>query len=154
LENNPHIFLVGSSAVYINENGEEIRRFRKYNNYKMLAWRLRKSCSIIYPSIMFRNEDVFLNKDIESNDYNLYFELLEKGKNLTNLPQFLIKYRVHSGSMSIYDKEKFDQSKEEVIRKFKSLEDKTNFYDKINYSIKLIFHYLKTIREKKVRIYS
>ena len=32
LENNPYIFLIGTSAIYINENGKEIRRFQKYDN--------------------------------------------------------------------------------------------------------------------------
>lgn len=57
LESNLHIFLVGSSAIYIDEKGTEIRRFRKYNNYKMIAWRLLKSCCIVHSSIMFKNQN-------------------------------------------------------------------------------------------------
>jgi len=49
LENHPNIFLIGTSAVFIDENGKEISKFRKYDNYKMLAWRLRKSNGIIFP---------------------------------------------------------------------------------------------------------
>ena len=97
LKKNSPIFLVGTSGVYINEEGKEIRRFRKYDNYKLLAWRLRKSCSIIFPSIMFRNGGkVFFNKEfVPTDDYNMYFELIKDGKNLTNLPPFLVKVRVH-----------------------------------------------------------
>ena len=81
LEKNPHIFLVGSSAIYINEKGRKIRRFRKYDNYKMLAWRLRKSCGIIFPSIMLRNENISLEKHFSpADDYNLYYELLKGGR--------------------------------------------------------------------------
>ena len=150
LENNPYIFLVGSSAVYINENGKEIRRFRKYNNYKMLAWRLRKSCSIIFPSIMFRNENVSLDPNVLVDDHNLYFNLLKRGKNLTNLPDFLIKYRVHAGSASVYDREKYGGGVDKVLGKFKELEDNTSFFNKINYSIKLLFHYIRTRKEKRI----
>ena len=151
LENNPHIFLVGSSAVYINEHGKEIRRFRKYDNYKMLAWRLRKSCSIVLPSIMFRNEDIPSNSDKEDwDDYNFYFELLKKGKNLTNLPDFLVKHRVHTNSASVYDRKKYERSVDEVLEKFKELEDNTNFFNKIYYSIKLFFHYIRTRGEKRI----
>ncbi len=59
LENNPHIFLLGSSAIFIDENGLEIRRFRKYDDYELLAWRLPKSCGIISSSVMFRNFGVY-----------------------------------------------------------------------------------------------
>lgn len=155
LENNPHIFLIGSSAIYINENGKEIRRFRKYDNYKMLAWRLRKSCSIIYPSIMCRNKKVSLDeKNVKMNDYVLFFELLKRGENLTNLPHFLIKYRVHPGSMSVYDdKKEFEHLVNEVIENFKGIKDNTLFFNKIYYSMKLFIHHLKTRKEKRISIF-
>ncbi len=150
LEKNTDIFLIGTSGIYINENGGEIRRFRKYNNYILLAWRLRKSCGILFPSIMFRNEKIaFLDKNFgPANDYNLYFELLKKGKNLTNLPNFLIKIRVHEGSMSVYDNKKQTDSRDEVIKKFSKLKDNTSLITKIYYSLFLFFHYIKTSKEK------
>lgn len=152
LENNPHIFLAGNSGIYINEVGKEIRRFRKYDNYKMLAWRLRKSCSIIFPSIMFRNEGIAsMDKNFSpADDYNLYFELLKKGKNLTNIPPFLIKIRVHKESLSISKNKKQEYLMNKVLENFKKLKDKTTFFERINYSIKLFFHYMKTKKEKEV----
>ena len=152
LEKNPSIFLVGSSGIYIDENGKEIRRFRKYDNYRMLAWRLRKSCSIIFPSIMFRNEKiVFFNKYFgPANDYNLYFELLKKRKNLTNLPNFLVKIRVHRNSMSIYANKEQENSMNMILEKFKKLKENVGFFEKIYYSLLLLFHYVKTINEKRI----
>ena len=152
LEKNLHIFLVGSSGVYISEEGKEIRRFRKYNNYKLLAWRLRKSCSIIFPSIMFRNEGIvnFDKTFVPTDDYNLYFELLKKGKNLTNLTPFLVKVRIHSKGMSFYKKKEQEQLKKRVLLNFKKLKNKTNLFKKIFFSILLLIHYLKTRNEKKL----
>jgi len=148
LENNPHIFLVGTSAIYIDQNGLEIRRFRKYDNYKMLAWRMRKSCVIIHPSTMFRNEGIVsFDKHLE---YGLYCNLLQKGKNLTNLTNFLIKFRVHSRAMSVYDKRNQEYLRDEVMKKFNDLDDPTNLFNKAFYSIKLLLHYIKTMREKKI----
>ncbi|MBU2612466.1 MAG: glycosyltransferase [Nanoarchaeota archaeon] len=147
LEKNPHIFLVGSSAVYIDEQGKEIRRFRKYDDYKLLAWRLRKSCSIVYPSIMFRNKGVVFDDHYE---YNLYYKLLKRGENLTNLPQFLVKYRVHNNAMSTYDKKNQDLLFEEVVEKFNGLKNEINFLQKIYFSLKVLFHHIKTIKEKKI----
>lgn len=152
LENNQNIFLVGTSAIYINENGKEIRRFRKYNDYKMLAWRLRRSCGLIFPSIMFRNGGGnFFDKNFGgATDYDFFLNLLRKGKNLTNLPQFLIKYRVHKGAMSVYNKKEQEFLANKTKNLHKDIDNKVCLFDKLYYSIKLFFHYLKTMKEKKI----
>jgi glycosyltransferase involved in cell wall biosynthesis len=147
MENHPNIFLIGTSAIYTDENGKEISRFRKYDDYKMLAWRLRKSCGIIFPSIMFRNERLSFDNHFE---YNLYYKLLKKGKNLTNIPNFLIKYRVHPGAESSFDKKRQEKLRDEVVVKFRDLEDNLTIFDKIYFSIKLLYHYVRTMKEKKI----
>ena len=147
LEKNPHIFLVGTSATYINEGGKETRRFQKYDDYKMLAWRLRKSNGIIFSSIMFRKTSLLFDGHYE---YNFYYKLLKQGKNLTNLPFFLVKYRVHEGAESIYDQKNQEKLVMEVIEKFKDLKDSTNILEKVFYSAKLFFHYIRTMKEKKI----
>jgi len=111
----------------------------------MLAWRLPKSCSIIYPTTMFKNEGFLFNKYFKSAmDYNFYFDLLTHGKNLTNLPEFLIKYRVHEGSMSVYNKEEQTFFANEAKRKntFKG-----KF--KLKFLFKLFSHHIKTRGEEK-----
>jgi len=152
LEKNPDIFLVGSSAIYIDENGKETRRFKKYDDYKMLAWRLPKSCSIIHPSIMFRNARKFwYNQEFKyANDYNLYLDLLSQGKNLTNIPQFLVKYRVHPDSIS-FKKQKEQEGFANLAQKnHNSLRNKTNFFNKLKYSLKSFLFYLRTFNEKRI----
>lgn len=151
LERNPHIFLVGSSAIYINEEDIETRRFRKYDNYKILAWRLPKSCSIIDPSTMFRNEGLLYEGVFGGAvDYNFYLNLLDKGKNLTNLPEFLVKYRLHANSMSIAKKNEQEFFRNKTQKLHKHLNNRITFFKKIVYSIKLSFHYLRTIGEKNI----
>lgn len=145
LESNPKIFLVGSSAIFIDEEGKEIRRFRKYDDYEMLAWRLRKSCSIVHTSIMFRNEGFLFNPYFKgASDYRFYFDLLSKGKNLTNLSQFLVRYRLHQNSMSIFNKEEQEKLSNEV-------KEQVNFDSKfkLRFLLKLFIHYIKTYREKR-----
>ena len=151
LEKNPNIFLVGSSAIYIDENGREVRRFRKYDDYKILAWRLPKSCSIIHSSVMFRNNwKIFYNENFKSaHDYNFYLDLLDKGKNLTNLPQFLIKHRVHKNAFySTNKKQKVFRDKTQKLHKH--LNSKLGLATKLNYFLKLVLFYLKTFNEKRV----
>ena len=147
LEKNKHIFLVGSSAIYIDENGKEIRRFRKYEDYKLLRWRLRKSSSIIFPSIMFHNKNVSFDKLCE---YHLFYKLLKRGENLINIPNFLVKYRVHANAESIFDKERQKELRSQVLKKFKNLEDPSSLLDKFGFLLKIFSHYIKTFKEKKL----
>lgn len=145
---NPHIFLVGSSAIFIDDKGNEIKRFRKYNNYKILGWRLQKSCGIVHSSVMFKNMGERYNEGFYSaHDYDFYLRMLSKGKYLTNLPAFLIKHRVHKESA---------HSNSSNQRMFKNLTQlihsdlkKPPIYKKIFYSFKLLIHYLKTYKEKR-----
>ena len=146
LEKNSHIFLVGSSTIYIDEDGKEIRRFRKFDDYELLAWRLPQSCSIVHPSIMFRNEGLIYDNYFKgASDYKFYLDLLSKGKNLTNLPEFLTKYRLHSNSMSISNKEIQSRLNDEAIEQ---VDFKNKF--KIRFLFKLFIHYLKTRNEKRM----
>ena len=151
LEKHPDIFLIGTSAVFIDEAGREIRRFRKYDDHKLLAWRLRKSCSIIYPSIMFRNQGFFFDPNLGgATDYNFYYNLLKARKKLTNLPYFLVKYRIHPGNMTIYNRKKQGELSERVIKKFKRLPNGIGSIRKAYYFMKITFHYLMTAKEKKI----
>ena len=149
LEKNKHIFLVGSSAIYIDEKGNEIRRFRKYENYKLLKWRLRKSCGIIFPSIMFHNKKIYLDNLYE---YHFFYKLLKSRKNLINIPNFLVKYRVHANAESVFDKERQKELKEKVIKKFKNLKDTSSLLDKFGFIFKLFWHYIRTFKEKKLHL--
>lgn len=153
LEKNTHIFLVGTSGIYIDEKGREIRRFRKYDNYKLLEWRLRKSCSIIFPSIMFRKEDTaYFDKEfVPADDYKMYFDLIKKGKKITNLPQFLVKIRVHEKSMSNMNNKRQEEARLRVINKFKTLKNNVNFLERIYFYSILFIHFIKTRNEKKIK---
>ena len=145
LENNLHIFLVGSSAIYIDEKGNEIGKFRKYNDYEMLAWRLPKSCSIVSSSVMFRNEGFFYNSNCGgAGDYKLYLQILSQGKHLTNLPDFLVKYRLHKGSMSISNKGEQESFRDKIIK-----ENKFRGKFRLRFIPKLGWHYIKTYMEKR-----
>ncbi len=153
LEKNPHIFLVGSSAIYINEKGKEIRRFRKYDDYKMLAWRLTKSCSFIHSSILVRNTHEFwYNEEFKSAvDYNYYLDLLKARKNLTNIPPFLVKYRVHSSSISGSKQKEQEFFRDKAREMHNDLRKKTKLSDKLIFSVKLLLFHLKTFNEKRIK---
>ena len=102
LENHPEIFLIGGSAIVISQKGDKWGVFEKYDNYKKIKNKLLKINCMVHPSIMFRNtnELFYREKFIRSEDYDLYLRLLSSGKNITNLPNFLIKYRISDGTGS------------------------------------------------------
>jgi glycosyltransferase involved in cell wall biosynthesis len=153
LEKHPEIFLVGSSGIYVDENGKEINRFRKYNNYKILAWRLPHSCSFIHSSTLARNtKEFWYDEDFKSAvDYKYYLELIDAGKNLTNIPLFLAKYRVHSSSISVSKKKQQEYFRDKAKEMYKHLGKRTKLSDKIIFSIKLLLFYIKTYKEKRPR---
>jgi len=101
LESHPEIFLVGSSAIVIDDYSKNIGILRKQNNLKKIEKKLKKSNPLVLSSVMFRNEKILYREKLESTeDYDLYLRILTSGKKITNLPLFLVKYRMHSGSIS------------------------------------------------------
>jgi len=101
LEKHPEIFLVGTSAIVINEKSEKIGVFRKYNSYRKIRRKLMKSNPFVHSSIMYKNMKGLFYRDkfVISEEYDLYLRLLGKGKRLTNLPNFLVKYRIRGNSL-------------------------------------------------------
>jgi len=152
LEKHPETFLVGSSAVFIDENGNEIKRFRKYKNSEILSWRLPKSCSIIHSSVMFRNhKKIFYDVQYKyAHDYAFYLELLSKNKKLINLPNFLVKYRVSRNSISVDKRKEQEHFRNLIKKRYKDLANKNySLFRRIYFSLFLLFFYLRTLPEKK-----
>lgn len=100
IEKNKNIFLVGGSAIVINEEGEKIGSLLKGDNPKRIGKKLLKSNPFVHPSIMFRNTGEFFYRDkfVCSEDYDLYLRMLSEGKALANINDFLIKYRISKNS--------------------------------------------------------
>ncbi len=153
LEKHPNIFLVGSSAIFIDESGKIVSKFRKYDDYEVLAWRFPKSCGIIHSSVMYRNEKIFFynEKFRYAHDYELYLHLLNSGKNLTNLPQFLVKYRVHADSISVSKHKEQVRFANLTRERHKNLRNRISFLNRSIFSVKLILFYIRTFMEKRIK---
>jgi len=108
LENHPSIFLIGSSAILIDEKGDKMGVFKKLDNSKKVKKKLLKSNPIINSSTMFRNKGNLFYRDKfdGADEYDLFLRLLTEGKNITNLPYFLVKYRMNPGSISFRKRSK------------------------------------------------
>lgn len=109
LERNNDVFLVGTQADTIDENGVSIgQRVLPLDPGSIRRIMYRKN-AIINPSVMFRNEKKNSFYKIRFpifNDYYTYACLISKGKKLCNLPDKLIKYRV-SRSSATFSKVKY-----------------------------------------------
>ncbi|MCK4540382.1 glycosyltransferase [Candidatus Parcubacteria bacterium] len=101
LEKNNSIYLVGSGAILINEQESTIGAFTPLTDTKKIENRLKKTNCIYHPTIMFKNEKIFYReKMFYCEDYDLYLRLLSKDKQLSNISDTLIEYRINSNSIS------------------------------------------------------
>ncbi len=128
LEKEKDVFLVGSSAIVINEKGRRIGIFKKTNNKQQTTKKLSKSNTMIHPSIMFRNngETFYRKKFKTSEDYDLYLRLISSGKKIANLSDPLIKYRINLNSLSYTNPNQkiyFEKAKEFYFERLKNGED-------------------------------
>jgi len=99
MEDHLEIFLVGSSAIVIDGNGNRLGIFKKFNNSSRIKKKLRKVNCIVHPSVMFRNNQIaYREKFKTSEDYDLYLRIISSGKKITNLSDPLLMYRITSGS--------------------------------------------------------
>jgi glycosyltransferase involved in cell wall biosynthesis len=167
LEKHPNIFLVGNSAMIIDEKGEKIGVFRKYNNPKKIKKALLNHNPFVHSSIMYRNLKglLYREKFPISEEYDMYLRLLGEGKNLTNLPDILTKYRIRGDSIVstkpnqkfffekakefYWQRKKYGKDDYEDLRPPLKKEEQAPF-DKLNLQIK-IFAELQDNQSKNVR---
>lgn len=102
LEENPDVFLVGSSAYILDEAGNQIGEKRVLLDPKIIQSRLRRTNCLIHPSILFRfRSDVrYREKALYCEDYDLYLRLISRNLKLANIKEPLIRYRLVRNSLS------------------------------------------------------
>ena len=101
LEKNKDVFLLGTSAWIIDENGCLIKKIKSIANKDLSKILPIKNC-LMHPSIMFRNVPnlFYREKMIHCEDYDFYLRLITEGRTLKNLGDPLIKYRISPNSIS------------------------------------------------------
>ena len=104
MENNPGVALVGCWAKIIGEDGRPLNDKRLPSKHGEIKFNLLFRNPFIHSSIFFRKN---LIKAMGGYDYNykhaedfaLYSKLIKNNLKTVNLPEFLIKFRVHGGSI-------------------------------------------------------
>lgn len=106
LEKNKDIILVGTQALVIDGNGKIIGRKLFPLSHKEIYKKYAVVHPIIHPSCMIRRsalEDknrLYELKGGVNDDYFTFLKLLQRGK-FANLPEILLKYRVHGKNTSL-----------------------------------------------------
>jgi glycosyltransferase involved in cell wall biosynthesis len=109
-EKNPNIAICGNNVITIDENGNFNRNWYYETTPEMIKASAVFGCPFIQSSVVFRT-DALKNlggykEEMELiEDYELWLRAIQK-YDCANLPEMLIKYRVHSGNMSGVNKEK------------------------------------------------
>jgi len=134
LDKYPEIFLVGGSAIVINEEGKRLGILSKYDNHKKIEKKLKDFNCMIHTSIMHRNTKEFFYREkfIISDDYDFILRVLSANKKITNIPEFLIKYRINKGSFTFTKKNPdyfFRKAREFYMQRIKTGKDN---YERLN----------------------
>ncbi len=105
LQSNPQVAVLGGMADLINVSGIRFSSLKYPTDPVVIRKFLLQECCLIHPTIMFRTDVVRIvggysayAKNVE--DYDLWLRLSDSHA-LANLPDILIKYRVHLGQASI-----------------------------------------------------
>ena len=110
LDKHQDIFLVAGSFQYVDESGKYLGREIIDYDYRKVASRLVAHNMIHNPTVMFRNDGktYYREKMKISEDRDLWFILLSRGMKMVVLPNFMIKYRIHTSSVTL---DKFKKQK-------------------------------------------
>lgn len=94
LDKHKNIFLVGTSAIVVDENGNRVGSMRKIHVFPWLARkRLLHSSIFVTSSVMFRNEGFLLREDYtEGDDWSFWMVLRKANKKMKNMFRALTIY--------------------------------------------------------------
>lgn len=103
LRQQPQIDLVGTDLMVIDNAGRTIGRRRYPHTHAAIGRALPRYNPLAHPAVMFRKQVVLdaggYQGDMCIADYDLWNRLFARGVRMANLPQPLLRYRVHPAGM-------------------------------------------------------
>lgn len=124
LDSHPEIYLAAASIDWIDENGGLIRRSVRPRDSFAVRWLARFSMSSSHPTFMFRrtlsdgSRPAYDPRQRLTEDHDLVCRLLKKGQKVVCLPDVLLSYRFHAGSVSRRKSKEQAQEAKEVCEAF------------------------------------
>ncbi len=160
IEKNDNIGVIGTNAIYINKNNEEISKNKNFKSGELLNSDFKNFNKIFHPSVIINIKKLIdvggYRKAFEpSEDLDLWLRISRKYK-IINLNEYLLKYRIHENNFSENSLEKLAKSHLNALY-FNIREDlnskKTSFSDdkyfKKNIDRFLYFTLMGMIKRKK-----
>lgn len=122
LDKNKNVDILGSYFLSMNEDLSQVIWENTDIPTKHLANELKNRCCIGHPTTMYRRAVIeeLNGYDLKWNtveDYELWLRAASMGKIIENLPQVLLKHRIHGGQVSTERKE-FQALQAKEVRKY------------------------------------
>jgi len=137
LEKHQDIFLAGTSVQIMDHNGQLKEKAIKHSSHERLVKDiLAVKLAFYHPTIMFRNEGfLYRDKFNTGQDYDLYLNLLLKGKKFSNVKEIGLHYRMSGQSISMAKKRR-----QVILGKlalkfyYENLQNGHDSYDKLDFN--------------------
>ena len=127
LDKNPDIWCVGTHAIVIDQDDNFVGEYNyppeKHEDIIKFLGKNRFS-PMLHPSVMFRKKD-FLGYDLNKplnylcDDLDLWCRSILKGLKFANIPEHLIYYRTHPGSLSNRFSKEIVQEADRILKQYK-----------------------------------
>jgi glycosyltransferase involved in cell wall biosynthesis len=97
--------VLGTGAIIIDETGKELDRKKFPPDYKSIKKRIIKTSPVFDPSVMIKSHVLkevgsFDDRLAPADDFHLWLSLFKKKKIISNLNDYLIKYRMHDENLT------------------------------------------------------
>jgi glycosyltransferase involved in cell wall biosynthesis len=108
--------VLGTGAILIDQNGNTIGKKQFASNYEEIKKTLNFGVPVFDPSVMIKSNLLkesggFDERLAPADDYHLWLTLFKKKKTISNINEYLIKYRIHDSNLSkLSSKEQLEKS--------------------------------------------
>jgi len=126
--------IVSSFAKKIDVDGNEIDVWRpKKVEVDNVSKLLQTHNFIIHPTVLFKNDRWINYRSIDSaEDYDLWLRFLTRGKKITILPEYLLKYRIREESITQSNHLLMDLSSKYVLNLYEERKKRNSYKDKFS----------------------
>ncbi len=120
LEENRDVYLLGSHVIFVDMNGRDVFRFRPPVSHDEIRRKMFLNNMFNHSSVMFRAEaldtvGLYPTEYPHAEDYAFFFRFLRNYRT-ANLPEFLLRYEINPGGISLRHRRRQVLSRLRVIR--------------------------------------
>lgn len=123
MEANPHYILCGTWATIIDSEGNQTGAIKRIDTNDLLRVNMLFTTPFIHPTVLLRsdalNNEVYSAEALHCEDLEFWLRLSERTKGkFHNLPEYLLRYRIHDTNISVQHLEFQFKHRKEVIKPY------------------------------------